>query len=127
MKKKLHRKRGNIHPWSPKLQQVYIEVQIWHAIKHQLKTGSNREQQKSSPKERLTTPIHIPLTTLGEAQVELTKARGKLKKIQTNAIEHREQHLQAQADTAEIEGRISAKHAIRQLLHIESTQRRYKE
>ena len=100
----LRRKHGNNHPWSPKLEQAYIVVQIWYAIKHQLKTGSNREQRIRSLQERLTTPINTTPTTLGEAQEELTKAKGHLKNIQTNAIEHREEHLQAQADVAEIEG-----------------------
>ena len=50
-------------------------MQLLHVIKHQLKTGSNREQRISSLKERLTTLIHTPLATLGEAQVELTKAK----------------------------------------------------
>ena len=41
-------------------------------------------------------------------------------------MELREQHLQAQEEAAEIEGRLSTKHAITQIMHIESVRHRYK-
>ena len=115
----LRKNLRNDKPWSPKIMQAYLRVQLWCALKHQLKTGSNRKMRIQTIEEKLNDPPLQKPTSYEEVRKQCIKAKKILRQIEEEAVEIREDFLWQQAEASEIEGNISASKAIKQLINTE--------
>ena len=68
-------------PWSPKLAQAYLHLQIWLAAKHQVEKGADRTIRLSKLYEKLTTPTPDINVGLCEIKKNVSQAKRDLQEV----------------------------------------------
>ena len=104
-------------PWSPKLAQAYLHVQLWLT----LKISKEKQRDYSHRIQQLLNNIitNIVIThDLKTIKTKLQFARNHLDQIRKNAVELRIEYLWEQVVASEIEGNNKASTQIKQLIQI---------